>query len=59
MIRRALLWFLALCLAPAAAGASAKTVMVYGDSLSASYGVPREQGWVSLLAQRMQEEGLD
>lgn len=33
--------------------------MVYGDSLSASYGVPREQGWVSLLAQRMQEEGLD
>jgi acyl-CoA thioesterase I len=59
MIRRALLLFLALCLAPAAAGASAKTVMVYGDSLSASYGVPREQGWVSLLAQRMQEEGLD
>jgi acyl-CoA thioesterase-1 len=59
MTRRALLLFLALCLAPAAAGAYAKTVMVYGDSLSASYGVPREQGWVSLLAQRMQEEGLD
>ena len=58
-MRRTLLLFLVLCLAPGVAGASSKTVMVYGDSLSASYGVPQEQGWVSLLARRMQQEGLD
>lgn len=31
--------------------------MVYGDSLSAAYGIPREQGWVTLLQQRLQKQG--
>jgi acyl-CoA thioesterase I len=31
---------------------------VFGDSLSASYGVPRELGWVNLLQQRLQQRGL-
>ena len=33
--------------------------MVFGDSLSAGYGLPREQGWVHLLEQRLHAEKLD
>ncbi len=29
-----------------------------GDSLSAAYGLPAEQGWVSLLQQRIDDKGL-
>ena len=36
---------------------AASTILVYGDSLSAAYGIPREQGWVSLLQKRLQSEG--
>jgi acyl-CoA thioesterase I len=32
-------------------------VLVFGDSLSAGYGVAVEKSWVSLLANRMQSEG--
>ena len=38
--------------------ASQPTILVYGDSLSAAYRIPREQGWVSLLQQRLQQQGL-
>lgn len=31
-----------------------RTVLVMGDSLSAAYGMPASQGWVSLLGERMQ-----
>ncbi|MCB1947692.1 MAG: arylesterase [Burkholderiales bacterium] len=30
------------------------TIMVFGDSLSANYGIPTEAGWVHLLEQRLQ-----
>jgi acyl-CoA thioesterase I len=49
--------------APAmAAAAAANTgaqpvILVFGDSLSAGYGIRVEQGWVSLLAQRIEHEG--
>ena len=33
--------------------ASARTILVFGDSLSAGYGVPQGQGWVALLAQKL------
>jgi acyl-CoA thioesterase-1 len=33
--------------------ASANTILVVGDSLSAAYGMPVEQGWVRLLQQRL------
>ena len=46
---------LAACL-PAAA---TRTVLVFGDSLSAAYGLRPDQGWVSLLAERIRKEGLD
>lgn len=34
-------------------------ILVFGDSLSAGYGVPLGHGWVSLLEQRMAGEGYD
>ena len=41
------------------ASAAAATILVYGDSLSAAYGLPQEQGWASLLARRLQAERFD
>ena len=32
---------------------SAQIILVVGDSLSAAYGIPVEQGWVALLQQRL------
>ncbi len=34
-------------------------ILVLGDSLSASYGLDRESGWVSLLEERLRERGLE
>ncbi|MHA3114570.1 arylesterase [Acinetobacter sp. ANC 4635] len=36
--------------------ATAKTVMVYGDSISAGYGLNPEQGWVHLLQKRLEQQ---
>ena len=44
---------LAVCLCLVAAPAFARTLMVFGDSLSAAYNLSPEQGWVSLLAKRV------
>lgn len=45
------LWLSVLLFAPAAwAG---QTILVFGDSLSANYGISAEAGWVSLLQQRL------
>ena len=45
--------FLLLCLFAAQVLAKPGTVLVLGDSLSAGYGIPRGQDWVSLLQQRL------
>lgn len=37
---------------------AAPVILVHGDSLSAAYGIPRDQGWVALLERRLAEEGL-
>jgi len=37
--------------------APAPVILVFGDSLSAGYGLRVEQGWVSLLAQKIEREG--
>jgi acyl-CoA thioesterase-1 len=37
--------------------ASDRTILVFGDSLSAAYGIRPEQGWVALLTQRLQSQG--
>jgi acyl-CoA thioesterase-1 len=39
--------------------AHAATILVYGDSLSAAYGLAQEQGWVNLLARRLHAERPD
>ncbi|MCO4786959.1 MAG: arylesterase [Marinomonas atlantica] len=36
-----------------AATAQAKTLLVFGDSLSAAYNLRQQQGWVSLLSQQL------
>jgi acyl-CoA thioesterase-1 len=43
----------------ASVSSNAATVLVYGDSLSSGYGLPREQGWVNLLEKRLHAEKLD
>jgi acyl-CoA thioesterase-1 len=48
-----------MCLAPAAAAAPGKSLLVYGDSLSAAYGLPQQQGWVALLKERLKRERPD
>ena len=40
------------------ARAEAPVILVLGDSLSAAYGIPVEQGWVSLLQRRLTERGF-
>ena len=44
--------------AAAPAMASTPTILVFGDSLSAAYNIPRERGWVALLQQRLQQQGF-
>ena len=39
--------------------AHANSVLVYGDSLSAAYGMPERRGWVALLEERLKRERPD
>ena len=48
----ALLWALG-------AAAAEKSILIYGDSLSAAYGLARAQGWVALLEERLKQERPD
>src|SRR5258708_33144241 len=34
---------------------AAPTILVYGGSLSAAYGIPQDSGWVALLAERLKQ----
>lgn len=38
---------------------AARTILVFGDSLSAGYGIRQDAAWPSLLAKRLQEKKLD
>jgi acyl-CoA thioesterase-1 len=40
-------------------GAWGKTILVYGDSLSAAYGLAEKHGWVALLGERLKRERSD
>ena len=35
-----------------------QTILVLGDSISAAYGIQREQGWVALLQERLKNRGF-
>lgn len=39
--------------------AEAPVVLVWGDSLSAAYGIPREKGWVALMKKRLDALGME
>lgn len=47
----------ALAVLPLATAQAAPTVLVWGDSLSAAYGIPLERGWVAGLQRRLKAEG--
>lgn len=46
-----------LCLLLWGQGASAATLLVVGDSISAAFGLDSRQGWVALLEKRLEEQG--
>lgn len=48
---------LTMLLGARASADSAYTLMVFGDSLSAAYGIEESQGWVELLARKLDDEG--
>src|SRR3990172_169581 len=35
------------------------TILIYGDSLSAAYGLSQDAGWPTLLQARLKQEGID
>ncbi|MBE0621642.1 MAG: arylesterase [Burkholderiales bacterium] len=53
-----LIWLTLLLCLPHAAWAGG-TILVYGDSLSAAYGLGQDAGWPSLLQARLKQEGFD
>jgi len=55
-VKRLLALFV-LMVASAAARAEAPVILVFGDSISAGYGLPLEQGWVELLKTRLKSQG--
>lgn len=57
LARRWLAGIALLIAACAAVAAQSPVVLVLGDSLSAEYGLPRDTGWVKLLADRLARDG--
>jgi acyl-CoA thioesterase-1 len=49
-----LVWLFCLVV-PSAAHAAGGTILVFGDSLSAAYGLAQKQGWPRLLEERLQQ----
>jgi acyl-CoA thioesterase-1 len=52
-------FLLLLVLTAVAPAHAARTILVFGDSLSAGYGLPQGSGWVSLLEHRLKRDRLD
>jgi acyl-CoA thioesterase-1 len=46
-------------LCPLAVSAAGKSILVFGDSLSAGYGLAASRGWVALLGERLKRERID
>jgi acyl-CoA thioesterase-1 len=56
-VKRLFVW-LALVVASTSAAAATPVILVFGDSISAGYGLSRvEQGWVALLQAKLTDEG--
>lgn len=56
MLRKLILVILVVAWCPAAAAA---TILVFGDSLSAAYGIGAREGWTTLLEKRLRQDNLD
>jgi acyl-CoA thioesterase-1 len=56
MLRKFLITLLMCLPLPAWAGG---TILVYGDSLSAAYGLAQDAGWATLLQARLKQKGMD
>ena len=56
MLRKLVLVFVAAAWCQAAAAA---TLLVFGDSLSAAYGIGAQEGWPTLLEERLRQKGFD
>ena len=48
-----------LMLLASSAAAATKNILVFGDSLSAGYGIRQDAAWPALLGRRLQEKNLD
>jgi len=57
MFASRLVVFLALLYSPMLAAAG--TILIYGDSLSAGYGIRQDESWPALLSGRLREQGFD
>jgi len=57
MLLRLLIAWLMMCL-PLSAWAGG-TILVYGDSLSAAYGLSQDAGWAALLQARLKQKGMN
>ncbi|MGH8222476.1 MAG: arylesterase [Woeseiaceae bacterium] len=56
---RVFLYLILVLPALAGAGSSPPTVLVFGDSLSAGYGVDVDQSWTTLLQNRLESQGYE
>jgi len=51
--------FLLLSLTATAASTESPTIVIFGDSLSAGYGIEVDQSWAALLQARLREQGYE
>ena len=56
---RKILSLFVLLLCTAGHAADAPTVLIFGDSLSAGYGIDVDQSWATLLQRRLREQGYE
>jgi acyl-CoA thioesterase-1 len=56
---RKLLTLIILLLAAGAHGSESPTVLIFGDSLSAGYGIDVDQSWAALLQARLEQQGYE
>ncbi len=56
---RRLLFLVCLLLGTGGHAADAPTVLIFGDSLSAGYGIDVDQSWATLLQQRLRDQGYE
>jgi acyl-CoA thioesterase-1 len=52
-------FLIALALLASACAHAGPTLLVYGDSLSAAYGIGQKEGWVALLEERLRQKHID